>query len=731
MHMRTHFLCWLLSLPILLVVLPAQSAPKQPQSLPLAIARAFCVQPLDGTLWAAGPGYRAAFERDGVVFTPALGERAPQAYPLTLRLQGIGRGEQMAGASPVDPSQHGTAVHYERPGCVERYQASADGIAQSFVFDRLPAGQGDLVVRFTCTTDLPLVRADDTGLRFELPGLGGVHIGGVTGIDANDRRMPGTITWADGTIELRLPAAFVETAALPLVLDPQIGPVFSVFTSPLDYQNPDLALLETASARECLCVFERQISAGDRDLRALRFNTQTGSQVGSLLIVSSGATDEHDPAAGAIRMRDVHVVVYERGQDVFARAITTAGTISAEAIVAQGSDDQTAPDVGSDLIGTDDEAIVVWHNATAEKIQAIQLHCSAAGTLSVFGLTDLATEPASTLAYFDAPRITQDGGTEGRYLVVYSRTTLFGDSRTQAMAITSNLALLGSIALTNNSNDEDSAVVAGDGNNWVVVFEQEPTEGGGDNAIVAVPLFWHSQAAALRSYTPVLVTALANVDEIDPAISALDQSYIVAWRRRAAPGSSDTEVFMKTIDPLSCTECEPTVLLANSSSTETNLTTVSWYDGLVSQAFVFWEIDTAGNGDLAGVLWDSADGRSGGNPGCGTGGRTFAGCARAGNASFSVQLRDGPVAFSSFLVLSHGATSIHCGPCELRADPFQGFVSSLVPGQNGLAAYQLSIPNVAALSGAQIVAQWIVSSANPQCPFLGTDFSGVRFAYIE
>lgn len=704
--------------------MPAQA----PVSDQLAFREAVGLQPLDGILWAAGPGYRAAFRGDGVEFTPALGKVAPRPFPLTLRTNAIGRGDVLRSVSDVAPTSRGLQVRYVRRECVERYDVTKDGIAQSFVFDALPTGNGDLVVRLACATELPLTAPSTDGLRFELSELGGVLIGGVTGIDSNGRSTRGTITCTNGTIELRLPAAFVDGAAMPLVLDPQIGPVFSIATSSLDYQNPDVTHLQSASAGgQYLCVFERYIAANDRDLRALRFDL-SGATLGTLTIVSSGTTDDHDPAVASIALRDVFVVAYERGGDLLARSITPAGVVSAETIVAQGTDNQSGVDVGGEITTADDDAIVVWHNSTQKRIQGLQLSYSASGVLSAFGTTDLAIA-TSSLTTLGAPRITQDGGSDGRFLLVYPSTTLSMDTSTRVVAVNRNLTVLDSMTLTTSGDDEDSGQVAGDGEEWVVVFESEPSEGTGDNNIVAVPVHWRHQVAALHASSPRTVTGLVNVDELDPAISRLDHSYLVAWRRRAAPGSTDTEVFMKTIDPIACTTCEATVLLANSNATETNLATASSLDG--RYAFIAWEADTAGNGDLQGAVWEAADGYALIGSSCGTAGRIAVGCARVGNQDFRVDMHDGPLSFGSFLVLSPDATFITCGPCTLIANPFTGFVSTVVPGINGLAAYNLAIPANSSLSGIGIRAQWIVAPASGQCTYLGADFSSAAQIIIE
>lgn len=712
---------------LFLAAVHAQVRPPAPTALP----RVAGLHPLDGTLWGVGPDYKVAFRAHGVELTPALGARAPRNFPLALRVVAIGRGSELHPQAAVEPTQHGMQVRYERANCSERYDVGPDGIAQSFVFAQLPPGNGDLVVRLAATTELPLARADEHGLRFELPDLGGVRVGAVTGIDAHGRQQPGTITFGDRAIELRLPAVFVDGAALPLVLDPQVGPVFPVASSTFDYQNPDIARLQ--GTVESLMVFERQISANDRDVRALRIN-QHGTTQGSLVGVTTGTGDDHAPAAGSVHSSGAYMIAYERGGDIFVRALLPGGSPTGEATVASGTDNQVAPDLGSEATTADNDCLVVWHNSSQTKIQAAQMNYVAAGSVSVFGQVDVAAALTGTYV-LGPPRIAHDGGETGRFMIVYPRSLIAGDTQPRAVVVDRNLAVLATAALTSNADDEDDVDVDGDGTQWVVVFESEANEGTGDNRIVAVPTYWRSNSNLLWIGSPSVVTDLVNVDEIDPAVAMVAESCVVAWRRRAGPGSSNTEVFMKSIDNLACAECEPTVLLANTAAIETNLTIEEC--GLsgagVDRALVLWEADTGGSGDLFAILWDIEDGQTtSGLGGCGVGGRAMSGCARVGNPNCWLQLRDVPAAqFVPFLVISADFTNIGCGPCALVADPFSGYVSPGSASANGTAYYQLAIPNNSSLIGMSFWTQYIVTVPPTQCSYLNANFSSPRRTTLE
>ena len=200
---------------------PAQSARIEPRSL--SFRDAYDLHREADVLRGGGPEYAVVFDRRGLEFTPALGSRAPRNHPFRFTLESIDRG----GASILsidqrgaEPRQHGTTASYQRsPAIVERYDLGPDGVELSFVFrDPLP-GSGDLVVRGRIATELtPAATGQfEDGVSFELQGVGGVHVGAVTGIDAAGRRTPGSLRCDGAHLELVLPARFVDTATYPLI----------------------------------------------------------------------------------------------------------------------------------------------------------------------------------------------------------------------------------------------------------------------------------------------------------------------------------------------------------------------------------------------------------------------------------------------------------------------------------------------------------------------------------
>ncbi|MCC7062612.1 MAG: hypothetical protein IT456_07400 [Planctomycetes bacterium] len=207
------------------------AATPRSQADPLAARAAFGVQTLAGELRAMGPDYGATFTPAGVTFTPVLGSAAAEPATLAWQLTEVRRGAAVAfrRSEAVSPFATGDSVRYPHTAnLTEVYDVRADGIEQSFVLQERPAGGGDLLVRGQIRTALPLNHEGADGVRWVLPSGGGVSFGAVTGIDANGKTATGSLRMCGGELELALPAAFVDGAAYPLVLDPLIGAVIPI-----------------------------------------------------------------------------------------------------------------------------------------------------------------------------------------------------------------------------------------------------------------------------------------------------------------------------------------------------------------------------------------------------------------------------------------------------------------------------------------------------------------------
>ena len=175
-------------LAIALAGAPVAGQEPGPASSPAGvIAGSFGVDVVDGRTMAMGPDYKARFEPGSVTFTPALGMHAPENLPLAWTFVCAERGGAALEADPTaEPKIDDLTVAYSRGAAiVERYGVALEGVEQSFVFYALPPGSGDLVVHLALRSELPgeLIDTGRGGALFHLPGVGGVSVGVVTGIE--------------------------------------------------------------------------------------------------------------------------------------------------------------------------------------------------------------------------------------------------------------------------------------------------------------------------------------------------------------------------------------------------------------------------------------------------------------------------------------------------------------------------------------------------------------------
>ncbi|HEX5053286.1 MAG TPA: hypothetical protein VFZ65_16035 [Planctomycetota bacterium] len=205
--------------------LTAQATPPglAPLSPAATATQPFVASTPDGTVWARGADWKAAFTPRGMQFVPFLGSDAPRNLPLTLELVAVD-----AAGSDLALDQEGRAmlvgahrIEIRHGACTERFDLARGHVEQSFVFDR-PSPGGALRLRLRVDTELNAVAAADGGLSFGNE-RGGVRYGRATAVDARGERTAVAGELHDRVLTLTVPPAFVEHAAFPLVVDPLVS----------------------------------------------------------------------------------------------------------------------------------------------------------------------------------------------------------------------------------------------------------------------------------------------------------------------------------------------------------------------------------------------------------------------------------------------------------------------------------------------------------------------------
>lgn len=674
----------------------------------------------DGELQGVGDRYKVRFDDLGFELTPMLGSAAPRNVPVSFQLESIGRGGTHAPLRSGTPKWSDLRVEYDRGAAIERYDVGVDAMEQSFVFARRPAGDGDLIVRGRMHTDL-VVTATESGLRLELPGVGGLHIGAVTGIDAHGERVTGGLRWADGMLELSLPGEFVDRAALPLVLDPPIGSFFLVSAAAANESTPDAAF--DASTDSYLVVWHTVVSASDHDVFAQRVS-RTGALIGNqLVIVATSATLDDRPRVANLNGPDTFVVVYQHDNDVHGRWVTAAGAVSTATTIAGSTDRERSPDIGGDATPLGDRAVCVWINETTGSLRSMALVPNFVNRPT---LTSVAS--SSFASGFAASRlhIAKGGGSARRFAIAWDANV--GNDETWCMVLDGNGApLTAATALDVRQSAAGNVSIDGDGSHWVAAWQVNsglfPTE-------IAARRIGLTPAGAL-STSPLRVVSSGGIVTV-PAVLATGGSTLIGWSFQASPVSSLRDVHAASVDPFACAPCEVEFIAGGSQTT--NLVAAGCAavsaGGPGDDALLVWQTGTTG--DIAARVWRSADGvvnTLGG--GCGNGGLARAPCVRVPNPDFTHRLLGTTPTAPCVLVQSLGQGSVTCGSCTLIPALAGAIALFVLTDAQGSAAVASPIPNNLALRGLVQFEQWLTLRPGAACTQSGVDLSGALRVRIE
>ncbi|MEM6673446.1 MAG: hypothetical protein AAF726_11425 [Planctomycetota bacterium] len=266
---------------------PAGS-PTLPAALDPAFFRELCSQlfvdePGDGRTWARGATYKASFGADGFTYTPFLGSDAPRSFPLELDLDRVTVAGEELGLADRSRARDGRTVSLDRGSVTEVYHLAERQVEQTFVFDALPV-RGEIVLSMDVATELQAA-VDGAGFVFSTD-RGGVQYGGATAIDARGRERALEQRWTGDALEIVVPAEFVRSAELPLVVDPILS-TFGVTNDNREQLEVDVAYDGQNSIYQI--VWSQAESGFDQDVFCAYYNVGIGTLFGavSLDITSS------------------------------------------------------------------------------------------------------------------------------------------------------------------------------------------------------------------------------------------------------------------------------------------------------------------------------------------------------------------------------------------------------------------------------------------------------------
>lgn len=293
---------------------PSSQAPALPEPAREALDRQLALAGAPSGAWAegslvraAGFGWRASLQSEGLSFTPALGSSVPSARTLELRPRGIFVEDAPVGIAGSECwSANGAHADRSHGNWSEHADARERGLELWAELHELPV-RGELVLSYDTGGDLLLAAVDESGADFLEPQIGGVRIQGVLGIDALGHTCRGSIRAEGGRIDFVLPESFVQNAALPLIVDPLITPVVEVGLAD-DDQATDIAY---DTSGNYLVVWEHLFALDDTDIYAWRRDAD-GNPFGFLIGIAADTADEREPAVGMNPNTDEFVVAWSR-----------------------------------------------------------------------------------------------------------------------------------------------------------------------------------------------------------------------------------------------------------------------------------------------------------------------------------------------------------------------------------------------------------------------------------
>jgi hypothetical protein len=694
-------------------------------------------------LYGGGADYKASFDAQGFTYVPALGRAVEHEQSLRFALRSAGR-EQGPGLA----LEFGAAVQadalvarYDRGALVERYELRPDGVEQSFVIHSAPAGDGDLVVRGALTSTLPLRSNSTELLRFGAHDTGGVSVGAVTGIDAQGRRVRGSLVYAGDELELRLPDAFVDQAAFPVVVDPLFGTEFGVSGGASDDSNPDVA--NEASNNTYIVTWQRDFAATSSEIRAQRVQTD-GNLIGGTIFVSSGGYNSHPSIAGNTLTNGM-LIAWQTAGNVFGpynvvcrNVDSNSGVISA-ATLALASDpgNEIEPAVGGEaikLIALDKQEVIVVWALEGSGIKGAQVRIpTAAGNPSVVSTFTVATNTPTE--YNVHPVITKHGADEGVHLVVWERRPdlLIGPADLHAQMVSRYGQLIGPPAVVaDTAFDERDAAVDSmpDGAAFVIAYEREESDGLGHD-IYARSLL-PSNGVLLQGAGPAIVEADLGDEESDPTVACPGAKAWIAYCDQSAAGAFlTTNIVVEAFDAKKLTQCE-SLLFAQSVGIAHKPALSYVYATLLGgvQSLLTWGVlDQAPpfSGDIQAqiLLTNAGTGTTvniGG--GCGGGGTLVGqGTPDIGSGLFQLNCTGiDPLAFKAILNFNVPTPPLTCGTCAWI--PFFIPIGQTIQSP-GAAAFLTPIPCDPALLGAQLDAQFtsFLTSSSPCSLFSNVSLS--------
>lgn len=707
-------------------VLAQQLAPSpiQPAGPRVGIPRNCGLQATADGLAGGGATYQALFTAAGVRFEAALGRTCPTTQYLTVQPVAITRGsEAVSFAADAIPIRDELVATYARaPGLDERYDVGVDGMQLSWRIATRPAGDGDLVVRYAVDTNLPAPTRDGDGLRFEGE-HGGVRIGGVTGIDARGARIAGTLQWRDAGLELALPAAFVEHASYPIVLDPLFGTVLPISNN-LAWIEGNADVDYESSSDRYLVLWEHWISATSVLIRG-QLLTGTGQLSGQLLLLTL-TNISSSPHVAALRTTAQFGITWTvqsgaTGAITFMIVDTAPAGTSFHATVASGTGSYASVVLGCETDGASSVSgfVLVYEDDIHNTITRHIIYPTPSGWF-VSGPSNLWSDSLLGASYH-TPAISRRAGTDHDFLVVAQKSPgLFGSYEIVARVVDSLGNLVSGTATLVSSPNNDLAHPAVDGSGERFVAAWERLSSGSPSAVEVAPLHWTAATTILTMGNVITFGGGLFVRTSAPTVCYGSTRTWLGFQQVNLLPSPTTTLRLAAINPLTCVSCNDQFVVSNPSGP--HIIAVRPYgpagSNPAASPIALCVFDDSIN-DITGQMvtdYGTTGTVTSLGGGCGSSGTTGGGL---GLPTIGSLYRDQRAFLPATTLLGiynlapAGGTLVPCGACAWV--PFSSTVT--VPAASQRVEVAFTIPCVPAFVGQQFETQWaFLDPTQTPCP---------------
>lgn len=568
----------------------------------------------DGSIWVRGNDYKASFTAEGARMIPWLGASAPADRPLRLTPDSLSiAGTPVAFERSVTATRTGDTISFDRTSFVENYEIRPSAIEQTFVFNALPA-RGDLVLRMKVETDLDAGSSTSEALRFTCE-QGGVVYGRATAMDALGTKAPIETRFENGFIELRVSAAFVSSARLPLTIDPVISTFVVLDTPSLDLSSADVAY-DPSTGRYMVCE-EDAFSTTDHDVYEELLDS-SGALISQAIIDVSTDNWAHPRIANNASASQFMVVAQYGSapqRAIMSRVASAAGNVLGNKVFVNPPNanfDQVNPVIGGNP-GTSPNNLylVVWEfavNSTGERdIVQNGMHTN--------GLPDGGPTciDCSTTTHDFNPAISKSCGSTTGLIDVWNVVwesefsptdhDIWGIQQANELGLTMPFPINTSIQDDRRPTVSSFSESANAPGNYLVAYDEDF----GTEHDIYGQVMNAGSSIAIASLSYLEGPNFSLQDQIAPSADSNGSTFAVAYSELYSSSATDYDVYISTFNVVgNAIDCiEPHQNLAFTSNPEVNPRITAAHGGPPLTYMSAWTQQITGNGQTDGGLYAS------------------------------------------------------------------------------------------------------------------------------